>query len=244
MTVCWFALFRQADAPQSRASDADLAWLARYIAATPGLRQGLIYTPSSTSDPYLDDGPPPALGLQLYFDDIAALEAAAAANGYLHGLAAPGALPSLEGAEVTQQAMLARRYPVPDAAFHTPPGDVPCTYLVAYEGSTEDLTAWLTHYIDDHPPIMARFPGIRQIEIYSCIDWCGCLPWRRVAHMQRNKVVFDNQTALTAALNSPVRHEMRAAFARFPPFTGPITHFPMATRVVEPLPASSPCGRG
>jgi hypothetical protein len=51
--------------------------------------------------------------------------------------------------------------------------------------------------------------------------------------MQRNKVVFDSPAALTAALNSPVRHEMRAAFHRFPSFTGPITHFPMTTRTVE-----------
>lgn len=240
MTVCWFALFRHVSAP----SDTDLAWLGNFIAATPGLQRGLIYTPSSTSDPYLDDGPPPSLGLQLYFDDIAELEAAAAPDGYLRELAARGALPSLDGAGVTQQAMLVRRYPVPDATFRTPPGELPCTYLVAYEGAAEDLAAWLSHYVADHPPIMARFPGIRQIEVYTCIDWCGGLPWPRVEHMQRNKVVFDNQTALTAALNSPVRHEMRAAFARFPPFTGPITHFPMATRVVEPLPASSPCGRG
>jgi hypothetical protein len=42
-----------------------VAWLSDVIAATPGLRQGLIFTPSSTSDPYLDDGPPPQLGLQL-----------------------------------------------------------------------------------------------------------------------------------------------------------------------------------
>ena len=118
--------------------------------------------------------------------------------------------------------------------FRTPPGEQPCTYLVAYEGAAEDLTAWLAHYIADHPPIMARFPGIRQIEIYTCIDWCGGLPWPRVAHMQRNKVVFDNQAALTAALNSPVRHEMREAFHRFPSFTGPITHFPMATTTVMP----------
>jgi hypothetical protein len=231
MTVCWFALFRHAVVP----SDADLRWLARFVEATPGLRQVVIYTPSSTSDPYLDDGPPPALGLQLYFDDIAAMELAVAADGHLQGLAASGVLASLDGAGVTQQAMLVRRYPVPDATFRTPPGELPCTYLVAYEGEAEDLGAWLTHYVADHPPIMARFPGIRQIEIYTCIDWCGGLPWPRVEHMQRNKVVFDNQAALTAALNSPVRHDMRTAFARFPPFTGPITHFPMATRIVGPL---------
>lgn len=220
MTVCWFALF--GDAP------AELARLSDVVAATPALRQGLIFTPSRTNDPYLDDGPPPQLGLQLYFDDIADLEAALAADGHLQGLAALG------GSAAVQQAMLVRRYPVPDPTFRTPPGELPCTYLVGYEGPADHLPTWLAHYIADHPPIMARFPGIRQIEIYTCIDWCGGLPWRRAAHMQRNKVVFDNQAALTEALNSPVRHKMRASFHRFPPFTGPITHFPMTTTTVMP----------
>ncbi|HET7880257.1 MAG TPA: hypothetical protein VFL55_05175 [Acetobacteraceae bacterium] len=218
MTVCWFAQFRRATV--------DMTWLAEVLAATPALEQGIVYTPAHTHDPYLNDGPPPALVLQLYFADIADLEAALAVGGHLQRLNAL----QCEGA--TQQAMVVRRYPVPDATSHTPPGEQPCTYLVAYEGKAEDLPAWLAHYIADHPPIMARFPGVRQIEIYTCMDWCGGLPWPRVAHMQRNKVVFDSPAALTEALNSPVRHEMRAAFHRFPPFTGPVTHFPMATNVV------------
>jgi hypothetical protein len=234
MTVCWFASFRCRAAPQSGISEREVARLQRCIARTPGLRQGLIYTASSTHDPYLHDGPPPQLVLQLYFDDIAELEAAVARDGHLYAIAASGAMPSLHNADIAQQAMLVRRFAVPDPIFQTPPGELPCTYIVAYEGKAEDLHAWHTHYIADHPPIMARFPGIRQIEIYTCIDWCSGLPWQRVEHMQRNKVVFDNQAALTAALNSPVRHEMRAAFAGFPTFTGPITHFPMATLTVAP----------
>jgi hypothetical protein len=218
MTVCWFGQFP--------AASPDLTSLADILAATPALRQGVVYTPSDTSDPYLNDGPPPKLVLQLYFDDIAALEAAVAPNGHLQQL---GAL-DMTGAR--QQAMLVRRFPVPDPVFRTPTDEQPCTYLVAYEGAAEDLPGWLAHYIDDHPPIMARFPGIRQVEVYTCIDWCGGLPCTRIAHMQRNKVVFDSPAALTAALNSPVRHEMRAAFHRFPSFTGPITHFPMTTRTV------------
>jgi hypothetical protein len=122
---------------------------------------------------------------------------------------------------------------VPDPTFRTPSGELPCTYLVAYEGTAQDLNGWLAYYIVSHPPIMARFPGIREIEIYTRIDWCSFLPWPRVDHMQRNKVVFDSPAALTAALNSPVRHEMRADFAKFPPFTGPNTHFPLATRTVS-----------
>ena len=230
MTVCWFAQFRH---PVSRLSNDELSWLRRFVAGTPGLRQGLIFTPATTSDPYLHDGAPPLLGLQLYFDDIAVLEAALASDGYLQGIVARDLLPSLADAAATQQAMLVRRFGVPDPVFRTLPGECPCTYLVAYEGDAKDLNAWHSHYIGDHPPIMARFPGIRQIEIYTRIDWCGSLPWPRVEHMQRNKVVFDSPAALTAALNSPVRHEMRAAFARFPAFSGPVTHFPMTTLIVE-----------
>ncbi len=50
-----------------------------------------------------------------------------------------------------------------------------------------------------------------------------------VAHMQRNKVVFAHAQALSAALLSPVIHEMRADFHRFPPFSGGNVHYPMST---------------
>jgi uncharacterized protein (TIGR02118 family) len=130
--------------------------------------------------------------------------------------------------------MLTRHFPVPDAVFRTPAGQPHCTYLVAYEGEAADTNVWLSYYIAHHPPIMARFPGIRAIEISTRLDWCGFLPYPRVEFLQRNKVVFDSAEALTAALNSPVRHEMRADFKNFPPFSGGNTHFPMLTRTVTP----------
>jgi hypothetical protein len=228
--ISWFAMFRSPDAVDAGELQATGSWLAE----TPGLAKALIYTPSATHDPYLNDGAPPALGLQLYFADIAAMEAALAPDGRLQALADGRMLPSLAGAEVTQQAMLARTYPVPDAQFSTPAGEPHCSYLVSYEGTAENLNVWLSYYIQHHPVIMARFPGIRQIEIFTRVDWCGFLPWKRVDYMQRNKVVFDSPAALTAALNSPVRHEMRADFKNFPPFSGDNTHFPMLTRVVLP----------
>ena len=217
MRICWFAEFRGPTAPDS---------LAPLLAATPGLDEALIHTSASTRDPYLDDGPPPSLALQLYFQDIADLEAALAVNGHLQPIAT---LPGIVSA--TQQAMIARPFLVADPDFR-PPGP-PCTYLVAYDGPADDLNLWLDHYIRSHPPIMARFPGIRQIEICTAIDWIGFLALPRATHMQRNKVVFDNQAALTAALNSPVRHEMRADFKLFPPFRGGNTHYPMHTRAVR-----------
>ena len=218
MRLCWFANFRGALASPE---------LAPLLAATPGLDEALIHTSASTHDPYLDDGPPPSLALQLYFRDIAAMEAALGRRGHLQALAA---MPGM--AEGTQQAMIARAFPVPDPVFRTGQGGLPCTYLVAYEGAAEDLNLWLDYYIASHPPIMARFPAIRQIEICTRIDWIGFLPLTPVQHMQRNKVVFDDQAGLTAALNSPVRHEMRTDFKHFPPFSGPTTHYPMHTRKI------------
>ncbi len=230
MRLCWFA---QANAAGAVVTAAELNRLAETIAPVPGVTEVLLFTPGTTHDPYLNDGQPPALALQVYFDGIEALEGAL--DGPLMALADPAHLPSLTGATFTQQAMLARSFTVADPVFRTPPDAHPCTYLVAYEGTAEDLPSWLSHYIAHHVVIMTRFPGIRQVEVCTRIDWCGALPWPRVDHMQRNKVVFDDADALTAALNSPVRHEMRADFSTFPPFAGAVSHFPVTTRVVRPI---------
>ncbi len=209
-------------APPGAAPVAPPDELAALAGTAPGLAGLLVHTPAATSDPYLNDGAPPPVVLELDFPSIEALEAAVAPGGKLARLAAM--LP----AGTTQQAMLARRYPVPDAK-----GPAACTYLVAYEGRAADEQAWLEYYLAHHPVIMARFPGIRAIEIGTRIDWMGGIGLKRATALQRNKVVFDDAAALTAALNSPVRHEMRADFKNFPPYEGPITHFPMTTRPIQ-----------
>ncbi len=229
MTVSLFLAFRDPGNRTLRVDDGDRARFADIIATTPNLSRALIHTPVTAEDPYLNNQSPPALAAQLYFTDIEPLEAALARNGPLQALAA---LASLAGAAASQQAMLARSYPVPDAASRD--GKKRCSYLVSYEGEAEDLNAWLDHYITQHPPIMARFPGIREIEVCTRIDWRSFLPWPRSGSMLRNKVVFDDAAALSAALASPVRHEMREDYKSLPPFTGPVLHDPMMS--VELLP--------
>ena len=231
--IAYFLTFRHQSDPGARVNAAEATCFAEIVRATPKLQKALLFTPASAHDPYLKDEVP-LFAVQLYVADIAALEAALAPTGHLQALTSRRDFPNLLECDVTQQAMVTRGFAVPEPQFRTAPGELPCTYLVAYEGTAEDLQLWLSHYITHHPPIMARFPGIREIEIYTRLDWCGSLPWRRVDYMQRNKVVFDDAAALTAALNSPVRHEMRADFQKFPPFTGGNTHYPMATLTVLP----------
>lgn len=223
MRVCWFAQTSAA------VSDDDLAAVAAILADVPAVAEALLFTPGTTHDPYLHDGAPPGFAMQVYFREIEALEAAL--DGPMMALTE---VPSLSQGTMTQQAMLARNFPVEDPVFRTEAGSLPCTYLVAYEGMADDLPAWLAHYLAHHAAIMTRFPGVRRVEVCTRIDWCGAVPWPRVDRMQRNKVVFDDAAALTAALHSPVRHEMRADFSKFPPFTGPVSHFPMTTRSIVP----------
>lgn len=210
----------------------ELAALRSVLARVPALEEALIFSPATASDIYTDDGAAPPLGVQLHFARLEELEAAAAREGALQGLGA--ALPSLAGAGASVQAFWRREYPVDDPALRTVPGALPCSFVVHYPGPAHDLNAWLDHYMTGHPPLFRRFPGIRAIEILTRVDWVCHLPYGRANHMQRNRVMFDSPEALTTALQSPIRHELRADFHSFPPFEGGNAHYPMWTEHLRP----------
>ena len=224
-----YLVFFTSEEPGTRISTEDLDTVRGAIGAVPGLKRGRLYTPEVASDLYHDDGASPLFGIQLDFDELADLEAAIAASGALSPLGEPGALPSLAGTDAAQQAMALRTYTVPEPA---PLSASACSYVVHYPGPAADTNAWLSHYIAHHPPIMKRFPGVRELEILTRIDWIDAMPWRRVQHLQRNRILFDSAAALEVALHSPVRHEMRADYTQFPPCEGGNFHYPVATEEV------------
>ncbi|HEY2535281.1 MAG TPA: hypothetical protein VGJ20_46555 [Xanthobacteraceae bacterium] len=228
MNTCLFLSFACDVAPPA----SEMAKLDDLLRTAPRLVKALLHSPASTCDPYVDDGPPPSLVLQLYFAELPALEAALAHGGHLSALLSPDEFPALAAADVGQQAMLVRKFAVPEPAFNSP-GSPYSTYLVSYQGEAEDLNAWHAYYLESHAKLMAMFPDIRELEVYTRLDWVSRLPWSRLNFMQRNKVAFDSPVALDRALNSPVRHAMRACFKAFPRFTGPTRHYAMATRIVQ-----------
>ncbi|WP_050628953.1 EthD family reductase [Bradyrhizobium viridifuturi] len=213
----------------------DLAAVVAMVGSIPGMAEGLLFTPlqQSVDHPYKADGAGPVFALQLRFPNLFACEAAMDSAGVLAGLAAGRGLPSLAGLDVTHQAMMTRAFPVDDAT-HADGTVTPCSYLVHYPGRAEDMNAWNLHYLEHHPSIMRTFPGVRQIEIYTRVDWVDRLPSQRVEYMQRNRLMFDSPQALARALGSDVIKRMRADFVQFPPFAGGNKHFPMLTRVVRP----------
>jgi hypothetical protein len=92
------------------------------------------------------------------------------------------------------------------------------------------VAEFVSHYVADHPPILGKLPAIRSVLCYLPVDTnaTGVLP--PADYMIGNEVAFDSPDAFNAAMASPVRHELRAHFKSFPPFTGKNTHYPMMRR--------------
>ncbi|MFT5349505.1 MAG: hypothetical protein ACI909_001075 [Planctomycetota bacterium] len=198
------------------------------ILTTPGLTRGLFNLPAQAHDYYTDDGPSPCLALQLYYADLETLEQQIGSKGHLQKLDDPILWTGLPGLRITHQVMYARDYSLDNAVYHSD-REPPCSYLVHYPGKADDFNAWLNYYLDYHPQILRTFPGCREMEVYTRVDWRDALSWERVNYMQRNRLIFDSANALEAALNSDFRHKSRADFEKFPSFTGSNIHFPMLT---------------
>ena len=213
-----------------------VAQIRQIVIATPGLSRGLFYLPAQAQDYYTDDGPSPRLALQLYYNNLEMLEKTICAKGHLQMLTDSELWTELPGLRITHQVMYARDYTLPSTANLAETDEPLCSYLVHYPGKADDLNNWLNYYLDHHPQILRTFPGLREIEVYTRVGWRDALPWESVNYMQRNRLIFDNATALEAALNSPIRHKSRADFEKLPPFTGSNIHFPMLTEDLDLLP--------
>ena len=206
---------------------APLTRLAPRLVDIPGLIEALLHVPAEASDPYLGAQAGPSLVAELRFGALTALEDATSAGGVLARWLDPALEPWFGQLEVTQQAMACRRYV--GASQERGAGATRCTYLVAYTGRPADYGVWLRHYLDHHVPLMRRLPALRELEVYTRLDWLSELPLPREDAVQRNKVVFDDAASLTAALHSPSRREMRQDSDTSPPFEGGNVHYPMTT---------------
>lgn len=232
MTISWFCLW---DAPASGAQfdPSDRNGMTAHVKGCPGVQAAFVMTPTEGFDPYFPDSKnPTALLMQLEFQDIMSLERVLSSRGYLEPLADAEAWPSLRGCRVSHQAMSTRRYPVADPVPQSADGSV-LSYMVEYEGPAADENAWHAAYVARHPLLLAKFPGIRAIEIYTPLVAICELPIVARKAMQRNKTVFDSSEAMNAAMLSPARGELRADALKLPEFSGAKDHFPFrTTRVV------------
>ena len=231
MDICLFLIGTVYDTPDA-APSIDAASLHAASQAIDGLRRLVIHRPMQPSrdDPLLSAPEQhPHCVLQWYFDDLGKLETALERDGRIQAALDISSAARLDRRHFAQQVMAVRTFATPPdagAGVSRQPAER-CTYLVSYEGEATDFNAWLTHYITHHPPLMAELPGLRELEIYTRVDYRSGLALPRSTAMQRNKVVFDDPLALSNALASPVRAQMRRDFDCFPPYSGSTPHYPM-----------------
>jgi uncharacterized protein (TIGR02118 family) len=204
------------------------AWAERHAApawlALPGLSAVDLYEPvrGGTHDPFNDDGPGPLLIAMLQFPTREKLQA---------GLSDPRFKQSLAGMPVAATGTGFERRFFPVAGAPNPgPLSAPFSYVVRYHHPAENVAEFVSHYVADHPPILGKLPEIRSVLCYLPIDVAVPTGLPPADYMIGNEVAFDSPDAFNAAMASPVRHELRAHFKSFPPFTGKNTHYPMMRR--------------
>jgi uncharacterized protein (TIGR02118 family) len=106
------------------------------------------------------------------------------------------------------------------------------SYFVRYEGPAENWDAFFCNYRDRHVPIIARFPGVRQIVLHTPIPGHDPFPVQSDRFMLLVQMVFDTPEDLEAALKSEARADARQHFATFPPFQGGAFHQAVSSQEV------------
>jgi uncharacterized protein (TIGR02118 family) len=198
----------------------------RVLAGMPGLEFLDHYSPvpGAAADPYCQDGAAPAHLALLGFPSVGALEGAARQPGFAAALGDPA------NGVLTCTAMRRIDHPLPDGQAPAPPLAAPFSYVVRYHRPAEDEQLFVQHYLETHPPLLARLPGIRNVLCYVPLAWNAGAEIAGADYMLGNEVVFDGIDAFNAAMASPLRHELRAHFREFPSFSGRNTHYAMQRR--------------
>ena len=140
----------------------------------------------------------------------------------------PSGWAGLSEVDVTVDVFETVHYPLTDG--RTPRNrQAPLSFVVRYYRPVADELAFADFYARNHPPLLAQFPGIRNVLCYLPVDIN--LPDGAVSSgaFLGNEVVFDDLASLKAALASDVLEALKADGRRFAPF-GHNTHHAMLRR--------------
>ncbi len=227
MTIAHFLVY---SGPNDRA-DGFAAWFGEAVTPTllgfTGIETLDIYTPAKekSEDPYLDDGEGPILTAQTGFADLASVEAALASDAFETAIGDPARFP-FDGCGLTHDVLEVKFFPV---AGETAPAPLmaPFSYVVRYHRPADDERGFVEHYCAKHPPILGKFPKIRNVLCYAPVDWTDPTGIAQADYLLGNEVVFDNIRDLNDAMRTDIRHELPDDYKTFPPCLGHNTHFPM-----------------
>jgi uncharacterized protein (TIGR02118 family) len=106
------------------------------------------------------------------------------------------------------------------------------SYFVRYRGHAADPRAFARYYENEHAQVLRCFPGIRSLILHQPMRWNDPFSVRPDGTELLAQMTFDSAADLDVALASEARRDARADFARFPAFTGEVTHQALSAKVV------------
>ncbi len=218
-------------------NDGDLQeWLAGPVQAKLGtMSKGLRvehYRPAVGKSALFDDGPGPAAMIEVITDDITTIARLVRKSGFKDLLTGEA---SVAVQQMSVSFGLFESFQTPIATTgRTVERTAPLSFVVRYFGPIPDENAFVDFYTANHPPLLARFPGIRNVLCY--ID-CGAdilrgtdLPVSEVRF--GNEVVFDDLDTLNNALQSEIMPQLKADSRNFPAFGYSTHHAMQRTRLI------------
>jgi uncharacterized protein (TIGR02118 family) len=195
-----------------------------FLESVPEVVSVELFLPEDGNVAQFDDAGVPALMIQIDMNNASDAEALVQSDDFRRlildesAYAAPLEKLALDVFETVH-------FPIPE--HQTPPKrTAPLSFVVRYYGPTDDEAAFVQFYTDNHPPILATFPGIRNVLCYLPLDWRSTKEVADSSVILGNEVVFDDLDALNRALESDVMPRLRADGRRFAEF-GYNTHHAM-----------------
>ncbi len=183
-----------------------------------------IYTPEPGNVPVLDDIPAPTLILQVDLEDEEAGNALMNSADFqtnVCDLSAFSETVERSRLEITE----AVQYPVGEQDDIVPRTS-PLSFVVRYYGPVADPQQFVNFYTENHPPILAKFPNIRNTLCYLPLGWQDKDSFAEDELVIGNEVVFDDLDALLHSMTTPVLQEALDDADQFQSF-GYSTHHAM-----------------
>jgi len=106
------------------------------------------------------------------------------------------------------------------------------SYFVRYRGSADDPAGFVDYYATWHVAILKEFPRIRGLSLHQLVDWSDPFPVSPDGTSLLAQMTFDTLADLQRALHSEARRHARDDFARFPSFSGDVTHQAMSRKII------------
>jgi hypothetical protein len=187
------------------------------------------YTPYTGAVPKMDDIPAPHLLVEIRVKSEAAAKGLTESAEFKQHFTNKAGM--LAGASKINLEMLeAVHYDIPGHKT-PPPRTAPYSFVVRYYGPVENSADFIDFYTKNHPPLLAKFPNVRNVLCYLPLGWREGGKITDASLIHGNEVVFDTLEDFKAATKTDAMDAVMADSELFKPF-GYNSHHPMHRKLV------------